>query len=160
MSSIATSVFKITIGLLVDKGRDKAAEKLKYGDITGLKLFQLIVREIDHIKSKLDGLSQKDLQASICFFQEGIELLYEVFDKGNRARSTSKHGATQAACDESARRALSQAKKRFKDSRTRATEAFCNEALETSDRILAMQYRVMAAILETIDNPRGRTGIM
>ena len=34
MSSIATAVFKLTIGLLVDKGRDKAAEKLKDGDVT------------------------------------------------------------------------------------------------------------------------------
>jgi len=29
MSSILLAVFKATIGLLVDKGRDKAAEKLK-----------------------------------------------------------------------------------------------------------------------------------
>ena len=55
--------------------------------------------------------------------------------------------------DESANRALSKAKNRFEDSRKEATRAFNNEALETSDRILAMQYRVMATILETVDNP-------
>ena len=65
MSSIATAVFKATIGLLVDKGRDKAAEKLKEGDVTDQKFRGLIVREIDDIKSKLDGLSRKDLVASI-----------------------------------------------------------------------------------------------
>ena len=170
MSSIATAVFKVTIGWLVDKGRDTAAEKLKDGDVTDQKFRALIVREIDDIKSKLDGLSRKDLGASISFFEEGIELLYDFFVK---ARSRGEHSAatTRAACDEafslavrmgaleltdldkSAVEALSKAKERFKDSRRKATEAFKNEALAASDRILAMQYRVMATILETVDNP-------
>ena len=170
MSSIVTAIFKVTIGLLVNKGRDKAAEKLKDGDVTDQQFRGLIIREIDDVKSKLDGLSRKDLLASISFFEEGIELLYDVFGK---ARPRSEHSAatTQAACDktlflakgmkkleiadlgESAVEALSMAKKRFEDSRRKATEAFKNEALATSDRILAMQYRVMATILETVDNP-------
>ena len=158
MSSIVTAVFKATIGLLVSKGRDKAAEKLKDGDVTDQTFRGLIVREIDEIKSKLDGLSRKDLLACISFFAEGIDLLYEVFDK---ATSRSENGAAtaQAACaealslaeemrkleltglDETATRVLSDAKERFKDARRRATDAFANEALEISDRILAMQYR-------------------
>ena len=170
MSSIATAVFKVTIGLLVNKGRDKAAEKLKDGDITDQRFRGLIVREIDDIKSKLDGLSRKDLGASISSFKEGIVLLYEVF---NKARIRNEFGAAtaQAACaealtlaeemtmlkltglDESAKRKLSSAKERFKHAREKASEAFNNEALEISDRILAMQYRVMATILETVDNP-------
>ena len=172
MSSIAIAVFKATIGLLVNKGRDKAAERLKDGDVMDQKFRGLIVREIDEIKSKLDGLSRKDLLASISFFEEGIELLYDLFDKGHTASSRSEHGATtQAACvesfslakelrklelsglDESATRALSDAKERFKDARREATRAFANKALETADRILAMQYRVMATILEKLDNP-------
>ena len=170
MSSIATAVFKVTIGLLVNKGRDKAAEKLKDGDITDQIFRGLIVREIDDIKSKLDALSRKDLGASISSFKEGIVLLYEVF---NKARIRKEFGAAtaQAACaealtlaeemtmlkltglDESAKRKLSSAKERFKHAREKALEAFNNEALEISDRILAMQYRVMATILETVDNP-------
>ena len=50
-------------------------------------------------------------------------------------------------------RALADAKDRFKDARRKATEAFANEALELSDRVLAMQYRVMSTILERVDNP-------
>ena len=170
MSSIVTAVFKATIGLLVNKGRDKAAEILKDGDVTDQKFHALIVREIDDIKSKLDALSRKDLEASISFFEEGIALLYEVFDK---ARSRGGYGAVtaQAACaeafslaegirrleltglDESATRKLSRAKKRFEDARREATRAFKNESLKTSDRLLAMQYRVMSTILETVDNP-------
>ena len=169
MSSIPTAVYKLTIGLLVNKGRDKAAEKLKDGDVTDQQFRRLIVREIDDIKSKLDGLSKKDLLASISFFEEGIVLLYNVLDK---ARSRSEHRAATthageealsvaermrnlviADLDESAVEALSKAKKRFEDSRRKATEAFANEALEAADRILAMQYRVMATILESLDNP-------
>ena len=87
----------------------------------------------------MNGQSRKDLLASISFFEEGIELLYEVFDK---ARSTSECGAatTQAPCaeafnsvaeavknlaltdlDESATRKLSISKERFKDARRKAT---------------------------------------
>ena len=174
MSSLVTAVFKATIGLLVNKGRDKAAERLKEGDVTDQKFRGLIVREINEIKSKLDGLARKDLLASISFFKEGIEFLYEVFDK---AKSRSEHGTVTAqeaagtasadafllakqmrkveltGVDESAARALAIAKKRFERAREKATEAFANEALELSDRVLAMQYRVMATILETVDNP-------
>ena len=53
---------------------------------------------------------------------------------------------------ESAERQLDYANDRFKDARRKATEAYDNEALELSHRVLAMQYRVMAAILETVDN--------
>ena len=52
MSSIATAVFKATIGLLVNKGRDMAAEKLKEGDVTDQKFRGLIVREINDIASE------------------------------------------------------------------------------------------------------------
>jgi len=170
MSSIVTAVFKATIGLLVNKGRDKAAERLKEGDVTEQKFRSVIVREIDDIKSKLDGLSRKDLLASVSFFEEGIELLYEMFDKA-RSRREGGEEPVQAACagafalaeemrnmkltslDESATRVLANAKERFRDARREATRAFKNEALTTSDRILAMEYRVVATILETLDYP-------
>ena len=151
----------------MDKGRDEAAKKLKDGDVTDQQLRGIIMREIDDMKSKLDGLSRKDLLASIGFFREGIELLYEVFEE---KRSRSEYGAdtAQAACaeavslaegmkhlelTESATRQLTNAKKRFERARERATDAFSNEALSPNDRILAMQYRVMATVLETIDHP-------
>ena len=171
MSSLITAVFKATIGLLVNKGRDKLAEKLNEGDVTDQKFRGLIVREIDEIKSKLDGLARKDLKTSISHFKEGIELLYEVFES---ARPSSEHKilTEQAASveafplsremrkleltsmDETATRLLSTAKERFKEARREATKAFNNEALELPDRLLAMQYRLMATILETVDNPK------
>ncbi|KAM7431243.1 hypothetical protein ABFA07_018180 [Porites harrisoni] len=171
MSSLITAVFKATIGLVVNKGRDKLAEKLNEGDVTDQKFRGLIVREIDEIKSKLDGLARKDLLASISLFKEGIVLLYELFES---ARPSSEHRAITAdatacveqfdiskemrkldisALDESAMRKLGRAKKRFEEARLEAIKAFSNEALELPDRLLAMQYRLMATILETLDNP-------
>ena len=171
MSSLITAVFKATIGLLVNKGRDKLAEKLNEGDVTDQKFRGLIVREIDEIKSKLDGLARKDLLASISLFKEGTELLYDVFES---VRSNSEHCPIAAtatarveqfdiakemrtldlsALDAPSTRKLTKAKKRFEEARLGATNAFSNEALELPDRLLAMQYRVMATILETIDNP-------
>ena len=170
MSSIVITVLQSTIGLLFRKGREKVVEILKDGDVTDQKFFSLIVMEIDEIKSKLDALSWKDLKASVSFLEEGIALLYEVFNIAN-ARSVCGAVTAQEACneafpiiegirrleitglDESATRKLSTAKERFKDARRKATEAFQNEGLKTSDRILAMKYRVMATILETLDNP-------
>ena len=164
MSSIPITLFKNAIGLLVSEGREKVAEIPKGGDVTDQKFHSVIVKKIDDIKSKLDTLSRKDLKVSISFFEEGIELLYEVFKIVN-ARGECGAVKAQAPCDEgigrleltgpdeSASRKLSAAKKRFKDARRKATEAFKNEGLKTSDRILAMKYRVMATILETVDNP-------
>ena len=176
MSSLITAVFKATIGLVVKKGRDKLAEKLDEGDLTDQKFRGMIVREIDEIRKKLDGLARKDLLASISFFEEGIVLLYEVFEKArfdfsSDYSSVTSQGAVGSAdaepcgltgglrqltltgLDEAASRKLTNAKKRFERARERATDAFANEALVLSDRVLAMQYRVMSTILETVDNP-------
>ena len=164
MAVIPIAVFQATFGWLVHKGRDKPVEKLS--DVTHKQFRNIIMSEIDDMSSKLDGLSRKDLLASISFFREGIELLYEGFDE---TRSKSEFGAdtAQATCaevvslaermrnlelTESATRKLSTAKKRFKRAREMATIAFSNEALSTTDRILTMQYRVMATVLEAIDS--------
>ena len=84
MSSMVSTAFKFSIDLLVSKVRDKATEILKDGDVTDQKFHSLIVKEIDEIKSKLDALSKKDLEASISFFEEGVVLLYEVFLKDSK----------------------------------------------------------------------------
>ena len=47
----------------------------------------------------MDGLSRKDLLASISFFREGIELLYEGFDE-TRSRSEFGVDTAQATCAE------------------------------------------------------------
>lgn len=75
MSAIITGVLKLTFGVLFDKLRDSTADKLKEGDLTDEKCRQLIVRELDDIKSKLDALIRKDLLSSIEFFRDGMNYL-------------------------------------------------------------------------------------
>ncbi|KAL9976497.1 hypothetical protein ACROYT_G013806 [Oculina patagonica] len=174
MVSLITAVLKATVSLLVNKGRDSAVDRLKEGDVAEEQFRNMIVRELDDIKSKLDGLARKDLLTSICLFKEGIVCLYKVLDASNGGEGTAteqggqgevgtagintvslvRRSGLQNALNDSGRRALSKAKKRFDDSRIKAIEAFNNVALSTSDRILAMQYRVMSTILEEIDNPK------
>ena len=80
MSEIISAVFKATIGLIVDKGRDVAAEKMKEGDVADQKFRSLIVRDLKEIHHKLDALSQKDLKAAVDFFETGLGCLYRAFD--------------------------------------------------------------------------------
>ena len=161
----------------MNKGRDKAAEKLKEGDVTDKKIRDLIVREIDDIKSKLDGLARKDLLAAIDAFEAGLKYLYHAIDAEAAAATTGARKrnenleelsspATPATVktvalaaqmtnmeltefSETTKRALSEAKERFKMAREKATEATNNEALSTFDRITAVRYRVMASMLES-----------
>ena len=55
--------------------RTKTAEKLQDGGLTDQKLRGLILRELDDIKSKLDGIARKDLGASISSLKKGIKRL-------------------------------------------------------------------------------------
>lgn len=172
-------VFKATIGFLMRKGCDLLAEKLKDGDVTNEKFRDWIVREIDAVNLKLDSIAWKDLGASINFFKEGIVLIYDALKKSttevamdieekandvdielftamrqNLISSSERITSTELTDpDESTQKALSEAKKRFEDARKEATKAFSNTALRPADRILAMQYRVLATILENADSP-------
>lgn len=80
MSAIITGVIDLTFGLLWDKLRDHTAECLQDGDVTDEKCRQIIVRELDEMKSILERLSRKDLLASISFLKEGVCLLNMAFD--------------------------------------------------------------------------------
>lgn len=184
MTSIVTDVFKATIGLLVDKGRDVAAERLRGGDVTDEAIRRWIVREINAVSSKLNGLARKDLNTSINHFRTGLVYLFEVLNKAqsgadgsvttqtameteerhNEARCPSSATAVNIPealnrwkdtdLDEADKRALLNAKEGFKDAGRKATEAFSNEDLETTDRIQAMVVRVAARILENVDHPK------
>ena len=184
MSSIVTSVFNATIGWLVNKGRDVTAERLKEGDVTDQKIRDLIVREVEDIKSKLDGLSRKDLLAAVDSFQTGIRYLFEAFDVkpssqasvGITDENLSEHDLEEAMktvsvaaemgklekmdFNETMKNFFFQAKKRFEMARNEATKAFNNEALKIFDRITAIRYRVMATVLESVVETVGAAGDM
>ena len=183
MSAIISAVLKGTIGLIVKKGRDVAAEKLKDGDVTDQKLRGLIVSELNDIKGKLDALSQKDLKAAVDFFGTGLKSLNcavgamrganvsveagkvserneeEEFDEiaflsdtdpGKIiAVSAGMRNMQLTELDETTKRLLSDAQEKFRLAVEYTTHACNNEALSTSDRIRAIRYRAMAAMLKS-----------
>ena len=192
MSAIITAVLKGTIGLIVKKGRDVAAEKLKDGDVTDQKLRGLIVSELNDIKGKLDALSQKDLKAAVDFFGTGLKNINgavvamrcanvsveagEVSERNEEEDfdelalpSDTDPGKTIAVAagirnmqltelDETTKSLLSKAKEKFRLAVEYTTHACNNEALSTLDRITAIRYRVMAAMLESAAETARTTG--
>ena len=180
MSSIITAILSSTAGFLWSKARDSAAEKLRDGDVTDAKIREIVVRELDDIKKKLEGLSRKDLLSSCTLLQEGVDLLYLSLRKLNLqqqalATETEDDGAKTSAMTtgleseilnevmklSSAMEKLKlnadseceKAKKRFEDARLKATDAFSNEALSLKDKIFAVELRMVSEILECLDNP-------
>lgn len=179
MSAIVKAVLTGTLGLLVKKGRQRLAEKLKDGDATDQQLRSWIIEEFDNVNSKLDAMAKSDLGASISFFKEGVVFLNKVKHSEASAdasafeisslveeRELSSAGVNTTSfveglrnslpspnLDKSAKDALLDAKARFEDARREATKAFKNKALTPPDRILAMAIRLMATILEKAENP-------
>ncbi|CAH3022713.1 unnamed protein product [Porites evermanni] len=192
MSAIISAVLKGTIGLILKKGRDVAAEKLKDGDVTDQKLRGLIVSELNDIKGKLDALSKKDLKAAVDFFGTGLKNLNgavvamrganvsveagevsetneeEDFDELALPSDTDPGKTIAVAAgirnmqltelDETTKSLLSKAKEKFRLAVEYTTHACNNEALSTFDRITAIRYRVMAAMLESAAETARTTG--
>ena len=192
MSAIISAVFKATIGLIVDKGRDVAAERMKEGDVADQKFRSLIVRDLKEIHYKLDALSQKDLNAAIDFFETGLGCLYKAVDTMRSANvslgaaKVSKRNEEEKVeeitlpsdtdpgkaivladgirniqlteLDETTRSLLSDAQESFRLAVEYTTHACNNEALSTFDRITAIRYRVMAAMLKSAAETVRTTG--
>jgi hypothetical protein len=106
MSAIISGVLDLTFGLLWDKLRDHTAERLQDGDVTDEKCRQIIVRELDNMKSILEGLSRKDLLASISFLKEGVCLLNMAFrsakdDVSDKRGTSQDNGGSAIDCQSS-----------------------------------------------------------
>ena len=171
MSSIITSILSSSIGLLWNKARDSTAAKLKDGDVTDTKIREIVVRELNDIKTKLDGLSRKDLLSSYDFLQEGVDLLNVSLDKSKlEQKAETTAGSSSVVQSEILSEALKlsqamgemkinadkefeSALERFKDARKAATHAFRIESLRIEDRILAAKLRVVSELLECLESP-------
>jgi hypothetical protein len=110
MSSIITEVLNSTISLLCTKLRDYTAQTLNKRNVNEEKCRHIVVGELDDIKSTLDGLSRKDLLASLSFFKEGVTRLYIFLDASFNQFSTSNscaedeselEGATETRAEQS-----------------------------------------------------------
>ena len=181
MSSIITAILRSTVGLLCDKARDSAANKLKDGDLADEKLREIIVKDLTDIKSKLDCLSLKDLDSSFSFLKEGVRLLNIALNKSSKDEKASEGPSNEATSvvNASASGVLNavlslpqaveklkisseerfvSAKDCFKASRESATHALNNKSLSIKDRIMACKLRVVARILESgLDDPDAAT---
>ena len=180
MSEVVTGVVKLTFGFLANKIRCEIAERLKDGDVTDEECRRLIVRELDDIKSKLDGLARSSLLSSLCFLQDGVNRLYQSLLQVDASENTAESPEIATLVEAASFRdtgpdspineviALINAitslkirsKERFKSAiksfelaGENATKAFCNEALSIEDRIQASQVRMMARILENLEDP-------
>jgi hypothetical protein len=177
MSLIVSAVLKLTFGVLANKFRSEIAGRLQNGDVTDEECRLLIIKEIDDIKYKLDGLTRKDLLSSVCFLQEGINRLYQSLlqldSNENKAVSTKQATLVTLSSRDTgsfineaitltnaitslnirANEHFKSAIKSFELAREKATEAFCNEGLSIEDRIQASQIRIMARILESLEDP-------
>ena len=177
-----SAILKSIAGLVVDKARSVTANSLSDGDLTDEKMREVIISNIDDIKSSIRGLSRQHLNSSLSFLKEGISRTglavqdtststqnvqtaithaAEEFVTGASA-STSQQTQPRSA-DEilslSSLQIVSQerwvgAKESFKMSREQATIAFGNTALSIEDRIMAPKLRIASSILEKfLDDP-------
>ena len=177
-----SAILKSIAGLVVDKARSVTANSLSDGDLTDEKMREVIISNIDDIKSSIRGLSRQHLNSSLSFLKEGISRMglavqdtststqnvqtaithaAEEFVTGASA-STSQQTQPRSA-DEilslSSLQIVSQerwvgAKESFKMSRQQATIAFGNTALSIEDRIMASKLRIASSILEKfLDDP-------
>ena len=192
MSSIVLGVVNIAAGSVFNSVCDRFADKLKDGDCTDEKCRQLIVRELEEIKTKIDGLARKDLMSSVCFLKDGLCLLSYTFERSAnqigvyesenklgyvtgcleldeidgspRKRSNEEMRPQIAAFNKAlncspetltvpSKERFVSAKTSFENAYTKATEAFNNEALSTTERILATKLRVVSKLLQCLDDP-------
>ena len=176
--SAGIDILSSTVGLVAGKVYDRLTNKLKDGDLASEQLRQIIVRDLNDIKSKLDCLSLKDLDASYSFLKEGVELLNLAIDQWNEASegptdevitvmNDTASGILNAALSLpqairklkiSSDKPFVSAQDCFKASREAATHAFNNKSLSIKDRIMACKLRMAARILESgIEDPEAAT---
>ena len=180
MSSIVTRILRsVVIRLLSSHPHYFNAAELKDGDSAG-KIGLMIVRELEDIKSRCDGLARKDLLTILSYLKEGIGRLCMCLEKEpdlevatdqtpedqvetsrmscvaqskNLNEALELSHAIEKLENSSAFTRFVSAKDRFGEARKRAAETFCNTALSTADRILATKCRVISSILENLDSP-------
>ena len=177
-----SDIFKSILGLVVDKARSVTARSLSDGDLTDERMREVIISNIDDIKSSLRGLSRQHLNSSLSFLKEGISRMGLAVQDTSTSTQNVQTAITHAAegfvteasastsqqtqpcgADEilslSSLQIVSQdrwvgAKKSFENSRYEATRAFGNTALSIVDRIMASKLRIASSILEKfLDDP-------
>ena len=141
-------------------------------------------RRSEDIKTKIDGLARKDLLVSYFFLKEAVILLNVALDEAKdeqiskdevntdqndgskTTRTTTRNLRQSGVLNEATELStaikelkntsnrLASTEKYFRAAREKATEAFCNEALNLPDRIMATKLRVVSKILECLQHTK------
>ena len=177
MFSITKPALRVILGLLESDERNKRAVE-KPEDVTDQEFGNVVVRELDELKSTSQASSTEDL-AAMDSFQEGIVSLYKVLEAINLKQETVAQGNENLEdesekvraelikqrshspileievedLDDSAMNSLSSAKISFKTAKEQAKESFSKEEQNIVQRILGMKMRIAATILENIGSP-------
>ncbi|CAB3995789.1 Hypothetical predicted protein [Paramuricea clavata] len=175
MSSIVTGILSSTVGLLLNEARSSAAAKLRNGDVTDAEIGNIVVSELNDIKTKLDALSRTDLLYSCKLLKEGIAFLNDSLDKSNLKIKVSmsesqedlgEASGTSASLDETLGLSRSledvvvnikldeDVKKKFKEAGENASRVFCNQGLSIEDRIFATKLGIISEILQHLESPK------
>ncbi|XP_046842521.1 uncharacterized protein LOC124436599 isoform X2 [Xenia sp. Carnegie-2017] len=158
LDSLLLSIFQF----FTNKARDAAADRLENGDVGNEGFRELIKRDLHDIKTKLDNLSKIDLSSSLNYLEEGFCLFFKCIDRiesDRECEEASNNDDSQATCTAITTRydlsrviqhskVFEMAKKRFEDSRKKATDVFNNKNLSLEDRIFAVFVKIMAQIFE------------
>ena len=135
------TLFRSTVGCLLNKARNAVAENLRHGDVFDQLLSHLVSNEFNDINSKLNGLAQQHLGAAISAYSEGVIL------------TAANLGKDKADGPGPAKKPKLDSLESFKIAQVEALIAFNNPNLTLSKRLLALYIRVMTTLFETKDNP-------
>ena len=82
MLSVIARIIRSTLGIVLNNVGNTAADKLKERpDVTDEKLGDVIIQDLNDIKTKIDGLPRKKLLASYSFLKEGVISLNVALDE-------------------------------------------------------------------------------
>ncbi len=148
--SIIVNLISSTLGLVLNKARSSAAEKLKDGDTTDEKLRDVIIEDLDDINTKIDALSRKDLRSSYCFLKEGVVTLNLALDDATDEQITTRgpndapnEGSQTTATNESESGILNHA-----IALSHAIQKLNNTSTSVNGRLVSAKERFKAALEE------------
>lgn len=134
MYSILSSVLNSIFRLLWNTVRNQT------GALTEEKCREILVQDLDTIKSKLDGLKRKDLLSSFCFLKEGVCRLKTSLDKpiAKHGEITKHEIAMDRDCPKYERR-------------TKTDSGLPSKLIESSLHDIFSETRSLSAILKTLN---------
>ena len=170
LSGVIAKIVSSTLGFVLKKGRNKVADKLKErGEVTDAKLRNVIVEDLNDIKTKIDRLARKNLLASYSFLKEGIVTLNlalneakdeninkdeanaEQDDESQTTETTIRNGSESGVIDEAIELSTAIKQLRNTSDRLASTEKFFRAAREKAK---AKKLRVASKILECLQDTR------